>query len=173
MHASSIYLALADTAAPLHTALARAPEAHDQQLLDIDGTVLLNLGLFLIALFVLNKLLWQPYLRVRGERTSRIEGYKEDAKRLEADAAARLAKVEAKLAEARRAGSFERARVRTAAQAREQEVIRLAQASAQEALAAARARVDEALAKERANLAARAQALGQEAAEKVLGRKVA
>jgi F0F1-type ATP synthase membrane subunit b/b' len=166
MNASSIYLALAESAA-------RAPEAHEQQLLDIDGTVLVNFGLFLLAMFLLSKLLWKPYLQVRAERGARVEGYKDEAKRLEADANSRFVKVEAQLADARRTGSQERTRGRTAAQAREQEIITAAQGAAQKTLADARARVEASLAGERASLAARADLLGRQAAEKVLGRKIA
>jgi F0F1-type ATP synthase membrane subunit b/b' len=166
MLSSSIYLVLAAAGTP-------APEAHEQQLLDVDGTVLLQFGLFLIAMYALTQLLWKPYLRIRQERGARVEGFKEEAKRMDSDAAARFAKVEAKLVEARRVGSAERTRVRIAAQQREQEVIAGAQSAAQQTLAEARGRVDKALAGERASLAARAEQLGRQAAEKVLGRKVA
>ncbi len=163
---NQIFLMLAETGSG-------APQAHEQQLLDVDGTVLLQLGLFLVTMYVLTQLLWKPYLRIRAERGARVEGYKEEAKRLEADAAARFTKVEAELAEARKAGSFERARVRAAAQVREQEIIATAQSTAQKTLAEARARVEAALTTERQSLAARAQTLGQKAAERVLGRSIA
>jgi len=166
MTASSIYLVLAQTSA-------RAPEAHEQQLLDIDGTLFLQFGLFLLTMYALTQLLWKPYLRIRGERSTRIEGYRDEAKRLDADAATRLAKVEVELGQARRAGSAERTRVRAAAQVREQEIIKAAQEAAQKTIVEARARVEEALGKERAQLASRAELLGRQAAEKVLGRKVA
>src|SRR5262245_57287116 len=163
--ASSFLLALAQ-AAP-------APESAEPQLLDIDGTVFVMLGLFLVTMFVLTQLLWKPYLRVREERVARVDGYKEEAKRLEAEASTRLANVEAQLGEARRAGSAERARVRAEAVHREQAILASAQAAAQKALAEARGRIETALAGERANLKVRAEALGREAAEIVLGRRVA
>jgi F-type H+-transporting ATPase subunit b len=163
MTASSIYVAFAQ---------AKAPEAAAQQLLDVDGTLFINLGLFLVAMFLLTQLLWKPYLRVRAERSSRIEGEKENARRLESEAAARLSRVDAELGDARRAGSAERARVRNEAQRREQEVLSRAQAAAQQTLAEGRTRIEAAMTTERASLAARAEALGREAAEKVLGRQV-
>jgi F0F1-type ATP synthase membrane subunit b/b' len=166
MNVPSIYLVLAQTSA-------RAPEAHEQQLLDIDGTVFVQFGLFLLTMYALTQLLWKPYLRIRGERSTRIEGYKDEAKRLDADAATRLAKVDAELAQARREGSLERGRVRAAAQVREQQIIKTAQEAAQKAIVEARARVEAALVSERSGLAARAEVLGRQAAEKVLGRKVA
>jgi F0F1-type ATP synthase membrane subunit b/b' len=163
--ASSLFVAIAQTAP--------APESAEPQLLDIDGTVFVMLGLFLVTMFLLTQLLWKPYLRVREERVARVDGYKDEARRLEAEASTRLARVESQLGEARRAGSAERARVRTEALHREQAILASAQAAAQKTLAEARARIETALAGERANLKARAEALGREAAEKVLGRRVA
>jgi F0F1-type ATP synthase membrane subunit b/b' len=160
---SSFYLALAQA----------APQAEEQQLLDIDGTVFVTLGIFLVAAFLLNQLLWKPYLRVRADRVTRVDGYRDEAKRIETEAARRLAKVEAELAEARRTGSLERARVKSESLKREQEILARAQAAAQQTVAEARARVEAAMAAERENLKARAESLGREAAEKVLGRKVA
>lgn len=166
MNASSIYLVLAQSGAS-------APQAHEQQLLDVDGTVLVQFGLFLLSMYLLTQLLWKPYLRVRQERGARIEGFKDEAKRMDADASARFAKVESQLADARRSGSAERTRVRVAAQKSEQEIIGKAQAQAQQTLGDARKRVEAAMAAERASLASRAELLGREAAEQVLGRKIA
>ncbi len=164
MNATSMYLALAQ---------ATAPQSEEQQLLDVDGTLFVQFGLFLLCMFVLTQFLWKPYLEVRSERVGRVEGYKEEARRLENEAAARLTRVEAELAEARRAGSQERARVRSEAVAREQKILAGAQAQAQASLGEARARIEAAMAKERTSMATRAEALGLEAAERVLGRRIA
>jgi F-type H+-transporting ATPase subunit b len=164
MNPASLYVTLA---------AGTAPQAGEQQLLDIDATVFINFGLFLVTMLLLTRFLWRPYLKVRAERVTRVEGHKEETRRLEAEAAARLAKVEAELAEARRAGSAERARVRSEAVRREQQVLAAAQAQAQKSLAEARARIDAAMSAERKTVASRAEALGREAAEQILGRKIA
>jgi F-type H+-transporting ATPase subunit b len=150
-----------------------APQAPEPQLLDIDRTVFLQLGLFFLTAFLLTRLLWRPYLKVRSERVSRVEGFREEASRLETEASARLARVEAQLAEARRTGSAERARARAEAQTREAEIVARAQAEAQRALAGERSKVEAAMAAERARLDQRAATLGREIAERVLGRPVA
>jgi len=152
---------------------AHAPQAPDQQLFDLDHTVFVMLGLFLLALALLSKWLWTPYLRVRDQRVARTEGDREQAARLEAEASARLTRVAAQLAEARRTGAAERARARAEAQAREQTILAEAQAAAQRALAEARGRLDSAFTAERAKLDQRAAALGREITEKVLGRRLA
>jgi F-type H+-transporting ATPase subunit b len=149
------------------------PQAGEQQLLDIDSTVFVMLGLFLLLAFVLTRWLWKPYLRVRDERVRRIEGAHAEAERLEANSAGRLARIEAQLAEARKAGNAERTQVRTQALAREQQIVAQAQVTSHEMLAEARSKLEAALFTERARLKDSAAALGREIAEKALGRRLA
>ena len=149
------------------------PQAGEQQLLDIDSTVFVMLGLFLLLALILTQWLWKPYLRVREERVRRVGGARAEAERLEAENAGRLARIEAQLTEARKAGHAERARVRAQALAREQQIVAEAQAAAHKMLAEASARLDATLAIERARLEVSATTLGREIAEKALGRRLA
>jgi F-type H+-transporting ATPase subunit b len=149
-----------------------APQSHEPQLIDLDGTVFIQLGLFFLLMLVLRQFLWRPYLKVKGERVTRVDGYKEEAVKLEADAAKRLAQAEAALADARRVGAGERAEVRAVAQRREQELITSANAAAQKTLAEARARIDAALQGERTKLQQTAAEIGMQAARKILKREV-
>jgi peptidoglycan/LPS O-acetylase OafA/YrhL len=48
--------------------LQTAPTSHEPQLIDLDQTVFVQLGIFLLLALVLWRLLWRPYLRVREER---------------------------------------------------------------------------------------------------------
>ncbi len=152
--------------------LVPAPQSHEPQLIDVDGTIFVQLGLFLLAVVVLYRFLWKPYLRVRDERVTRVEGYRQEAARIDADAEARLARLDAELAEARRVGAGERATARAAALAHEHELLAQAQAAAQRAQAEARAQLAAALAAERATLHQKATEIGREAAKKILGREV-
>ena len=153
--------------------LLSAPQAHEPLLIDLDSTRFVQLGLFLLLAIVLHRFLWKPYLRVREERVTRIDGFRDQAARIEADAVARLARTEAQLAEARQAGAGERAVARAEARAREQTLLAEAQAAAQRSLADARAKLDASLSTERSKLQARADEIGREAARKILGREVA
>ena len=150
-----------------------APRAAEPQLLDIDGTVFLMVGVFLLVLGVLWLLLWRPYLRVRDERVARVEGAREQAVQLDAEAAARLSRVESALAEARRAGEAEAAKLRIEAQAREQRIMAEAQGAARTMLAEARAKLDQTVATEKASLERQTAALARDIAEKALGRRLA
>jgi F-type H+-transporting ATPase subunit b len=153
-------------------ALLSAPESHEPQLLDVDLTILVQFGLFLLLLAVLSKLLWKPYLRVRDERVSRVEGYREEAVRLEAEAKDRLGRAEAALGEARRMASGQRAVARAEAQAREQTVLAEATAAAQRTLREAREKLAGTVDAERGKLRGVAAETAREAARKILGREV-
>jgi F-type H+-transporting ATPase subunit b len=159
---------------PLHTLLeaTTAPRSSEVQLLDLDGTALIMLGIFLILMLILWGFLWKPYLRIRDERVARVEGAREQANKLEADATNRLARIESELADARRAGQSELAKMRQLAQIREQQITGEAQENSRQLLQDARAKLDAALAVERANWQQHTSALARELAEKSLGRRI-
>jgi F-type H+-transporting ATPase subunit b len=152
--------------------LTAAPQSHEPQLIDIDATVFVQLAIFLLALVVLTRFLWKPYMRVRTERVARVEGYREEAARLETDAQQRLARADAALAEARRVGAGERASARNQAHAREQTLLAEANAAAQRKLADARARLNATVDAERKKLTDQSSEVAVEAARKILGREV-
>jgi len=153
--------------------LTAAPEVHEPQLIDVDATIFIQLGIFLAALYLLSRFLWKPYLRVRSERVARVEGYREEAARLEVDAQQRLARADAALAEARRVGAGQRQIARQEAQAREQALLAEANAAAQKKLADARARLGATVAAERKKLDADSSQVALAAARKILDREVA
>jgi F-type H+-transporting ATPase subunit b len=153
--------------------LSAAPRSAEAQLLDIDGTVFVMLGLFLVLLLILWQFLWKPYLRVRDERVARVEGAREKAAQLEADAATRLVRIETALTEARRSCNAEIAKLRSEAQTREQQIITEAQDSARTMMLEARAKLDAALLAEKENLQKHTNLLGRQIAEKALGRRMA
>jgi F-type H+-transporting ATPase subunit b len=152
--------------------LTAAPESHEPQLIDLDATVLVQLGIFFLLMIVLWQFLWRPYLRVRGERVTRVEGYREQAAQMDADAQQRMTRAEAALAEARRVGAGERAVARAEAQAREQTLLAEANAAAQKTLADARDKLAATVATERGRLQTQAIAVAREVARKILGREV-
>jgi F-type H+-transporting ATPase subunit b len=103
---------------------------------------------------------------------ARVEGYREEATKLEADAQQRLARADAALAEARRVGAGERAVARAEAHTREQTLLAEATAATQRKLAEARGRLNATLAEARKKLDAQLSETAIEAARKILGREV-
>jgi F0F1-type ATP synthase membrane subunit b/b' len=151
--------------------LSAAPVSPEPQLIDIDRTVFVQLGIFAVVSLALWQLLWKPYLRVRAERVTRVDGYRQDAVRMDAEAADRLGKAEHALTAARRLGASARAAARSEAQAAEQVVLAAANADAQKTVAAAHVRLEATLATERGKLEGETRQVAATAARRILGRE--
>src|SRR5215475_4717597 len=110
-------------------------------LIDIDATVVVQFVLFLVLFAVANRLLFQPYLRLRERRKEGIEGARAEAERMTAEADAKLAAYEKQLAIARDSANEEARKIRAEATRHEREVTDQARASAQKAIDDAQATV--------------------------------
>jgi F-type H+-transporting ATPase subunit b len=142
-------------------------------LIDIDWTVVVQFGMFLILFFIANKLLFQPYLRLRERRRAGIEGARAEADRMTAQADAKLADYEKQLASARDRANEAGRSVRAEAAAHEKQVTDQARATAQKAMSEAQARVRAETDAARLALLPQANALAKQIASKLLGREVA
>jgi F0F1-type ATP synthase membrane subunit b/b' len=149
-----------------------AAHAGEPPLIDIDGTLFVQLALFLILVAVLTRFLFKPYLALREERRRAIEGTIEDAKRLEADAQARIAEYEAHLGRAKARGAEERARIRAEGAARERDVVDRARAETARRVTEGRADAARRGAQARAELLRQADDIGRRMAGRLLGREV-
>jgi F-type H+-transporting ATPase subunit b len=142
-------------------------------LIDIDGTFFVQLGLFLLVLFVLKAALFDPYLKMRADRDRGIAGSKHEAEKMGEQARNIVDDYDRKLAEAKRRGNEERNKLHLEGAAREREVVGKARAEAQTAVEGSRKQIAEQTTAGRAALHAEAGPLAREIASKVLGRKVA
>lgn len=145
----------------------------EHPLIDIDGTVLIQFGLFLLMAFLATQWLFKPYLRMRDERTEGIEGARQEAEAFSAEADAKLADYEAKLAAARSRAHQEQRKTRAEAAEYQREVTDKARQEAAKAIEDAQAKVDADTEAARAELMPKADALATEVVSKLLGRKVA
>src|SRR5262249_15956253 len=74
-------------------------------LIHVDSTAVVQFVLFLVLFWLTNRFLFQPYLQLRERRRAGIEGAREDAEQMSAQAEARMAAYEKQVALARdRAG---------------------------------------------------------------------
>jgi F-type H+-transporting ATPase subunit b len=144
-----------------------------QPLIDIDLTAVVQFGLFVIIYLVANKLLFQPYLQLRERRKAGIEGAREEAERMTAQADAKLADYQKQLAVARDRAGEEGRKVRAEATAHEKEVTDKARATAQKAIDEAQTKMRAETQAARAQLMPQADALAKAMASKLLGREVA
>jgi F-type H+-transporting ATPase subunit b len=149
-----------------------APLKQEHPLIDIDHTVWIQLLLFFIVAFIGSRLLFRPYLRMRDERSAGIEGARDEATRLSAEADARLAHYEQEIATARSRANDERRVMRTEAATRQREATDKARSEAAGAFEDARSRVERETNAARQQLMPRASQIADEIAGKLLGRKV-
>ena len=155
----------------MHQALTTLAAAHP--LIDIDGTVFVQFGLFLILLVVANKLLFQPYLQLRERRKAGIEGARAEAERMAASADSKLADYEKQLAAARNRANEEGRKLRAEATTHEKDVTDKARAEAQKSIDEATAKMKQETEAARLQLLPQASTLAKQIATKLLGREVA
>jgi F-type H+-transporting ATPase subunit b len=151
---------------------ADAPLEHESPLIDIDHTVWIQLALFLVVAFLGSRLLFRPYLRMRDERSAGIEGARDEAARLSAEAEARLAHYQSEMESARARAQDERRKVRSEAANRQREIVDLARQETGRTFEQARARIESESKAARDALLPRAAQLADEIAGKLLGRGV-
>lgn len=152
---------------------AAAALASGHPLIDIDGTAFVQFALFLLLMFIANKLMFQPYLALRERRKAGIEGARAEAERMTAEADAKLADYEKSLAIARDRANEEGRKVRGEAATHEKDVTDKARASAQTAIDEASAKMRTETESARAQLLPQAEAIAKQIASKLLGREVA
>lgn len=100
-------------------------------LLEINNTLLIQFPVFLISLYVLNKLMFQPLLTVWDRRESLTEGTVKEAKKLTDEADSIIAEYENKLDEAREQANEQRAELRREGQVEAEKMISSARTDAQ------------------------------------------
>lgn len=146
--------------------------ASGHPLIDIDLTAVVQFVLFLVVYVIGNALLFQPYLKLRERRRAGIEGAREEATRMTAQADAKLADYEKSLAVARNRANEEGRKVRAEAAAHEREVTEKAKIVTQKATEEAQTRMRAETEQARAQLLPQADALARAIASKLLGREV-
>jgi F-type H+-transporting ATPase subunit b len=147
--------------------------ASGHPLIDIDLTAVVQFVLFVLLYLVANALLFQPYLKLRERRKAGIDGAREEATRMTAQADAKLAEYEKSLAVARERAGEEGRKVRLEAAAHETDVTEKARASAQQAIDAAQSKMRAETDAARGQLMPQAESLARSIASKLLGREVA
>ena len=140
---------------------------------DLDLTLFVQLGFFLVLLLVLKPTLFDPMMRLFEEREKRIEGTRHQATKEDERSAKALAKYETALAKAREAGASERDSIRAEGMKREGEMMTRVRAEVAATLARGRAEIAQEAKGAREQLHGEVRTLGREAASRVLGREVA
>src|SRR5262249_20154438 len=150
------------------TLLLKTAEEAPPPLIDLDGTVLIQLGFFLLLWIVLWKLLFQPFLKVRDDRAHGIEGSRQKAAEMEASARDAVKKYDEAFNRAKLRGAEERQKLRAEAAAHERQVLGAAREEAQRALGAARAKISSDSDKAKQQLDTQASLIAKQVAGRIL-----
>jgi len=155
------------------TLLLAAAEEAPPPMIDMDWTVLLQFGLFLMLFIVLGRFLFKPYLKMRQDRDHGIAGARDKAREMEASAKKMVADYDAAFGRAKLRGAEERQKLRAEAADYERQVLGAAREEAQRSLGDARARISTDAGKAKQQLDAQAATMAKLAASRILGREVA
>jgi len=142
-------------------------------MISLDISILHQIILFIVLGLILNKILFQPYLRLLEERERRIIGAEHDSADLEHEGARLRAQYEEKIAQAQTAAYAAKDAILQEARQQREKILGQARAEAASKLEQARREIALALEKEKALAAAETATVAGEMVSKVLGRKVA
>lgn len=141
-------------------------------MINIDWTLLLQFGNFLLLLLVLNALLYRPLRAILAQRKATVDGDYDRAKALEESINDKMTRYQEQLKAAKDKGAQERGELRQAAQTEEAKVLQAAHAGANEKLERIRAQVAVEAEGARSALKSEANNLAGLVAAKVLGRSL-
>lgn len=138
----------------------------------LDYTVIIQVVAFLVFWFLLTKLLFKPFVGLLEERERRTEGVKAEAAALNKEGERLLKEYEYAIAKAGDEGCAAKEKiVQEGRQARER-LLGQAREDASRTLEAVRAEIGKELKRGREIAAREAEALAQQMAEKIIGRKI-
>lgn len=141
-------------------------------MISINLTLLVQMGVFLAVLVILNRLLFQPILATFDERTRRVEDAKTQARALEAETAKQVAAYQGQLEEARTEGERLREAMRKMALAENERLVRQTREETGDTLGELRERIAREYREASATLKVEAREMAREVAVQVLGRPV-
>ena len=141
-------------------------------LVDIDGTVFVQFGLFLLLLVVLNSCVFRPFLALLRERDENIDGARTKATEMTARADEHLSSYEDQITKARKEAAVIRAGFRGEGEQEASGVLAEARNQSEVRITAARQKIKRSADAARLALRMRADGIAKEIATKLLGREV-
>lgn len=142
-------------------------------MIDLDITLLYQIGGFFVLYFILNAVLYKPVLKILDERDKNIRGTKQEAEILEAEMQKRLMDYEKSLNEAKARAQEERLRIRQEGLDKEREIIENARKDAHDSLLQAKTKLEDDIKSTLIRLKDESKVISKGIAERILDRKVA
>lgn len=141
-------------------------------IIDLDGTVFVQLAMFFIAFFALYVLVFKPMVALLDARDLAIEGAKDEAKHLDAEVLEKQASFEAELKRVQSTSGEERERLRAEGQDLERKLLETVRVETTQLLNDAKTQLDSEAVLARSELTAQRPELARIIASRVLGREV-
>jgi len=139
---------------------------------DIDLTVLIQFGIFLVLLVVLNTFVFRPFLALRKERSENIEGARTKAGQLDAEADEKIAGYEEQIVTARKDAASVRAKFREEGEQTAADVLAEAHGKSDAKLETARQKMAKSIESAQSALRSQANDVAKAIAHKLLDREV-
>ncbi|MGH7885878.1 MAG: ATP synthase F0 subunit B [Thermodesulfobacteriota bacterium] len=140
-------------------------------LLEINNTVLLQFPIFLIALYILNKLIFQPLLQVWDRRDSLTKGTVKEARELTAQVEKIIEDYDIKLNEARNEAAEARNELRREGQQEAEKMISAARNDSQNQIEKHREKLESELKEMRTKIKPEIELLAKNISSRILGRE--
>ncbi len=137
-----------------------------------DWTLFVQMGNFILLIFVLNAILYKPIRQILIERKKKIQGFKEGIDTLQQDASESEKSFQAKISEARQQGVREKENLKEAGQDEEKQITDEINRKAQAELEAVRAQIAKDAEDARRGLEKEIEVFSGTIVEKILGRAV-
>ena len=137
-----------------------------------DWTLFLQMGNFILLIFILNAILYKPIRQILIERKKKIQGYKEGIDTLQQDASESEKSFQAKVSEARQQGVREKETLKQTGQEEEKQITDEINRKAQAELEAVRAQIVKDAQNARRGLEKEIEVFSGTIFEKILGRAV-
>jgi len=138
--------------------------------IQLDYTLLIQMGNFLVLLWLLNKFLYKPILGVLDERRRRMEASERSVREFQERASIQWEQYQAELQKAKSAAAAEKEKLKAEGTEAERKLLEQARLEASRSVEESRKILEEQLQQARQALRAQADTLGLEMAEKILGR---
>jgi len=139
---------------------------------DLDGSVFVQLAIFVIAFFILRSLVFKPVMTLFEAREQAMEGSRRDAEQMERDADKKRELFETELRTVRQKANEDRDRLRGQAQQLARELTEKARRENAATFSSAKAQLEVEAGDARGKALADAPALARQIVEKLLGRSV-
>jgi F-type H+-transporting ATPase subunit b len=141
-------------------------------IIDLDGTIWIQLGLFAVAFFVFRPLIFRPMVAVFEARENAIEGSKRESLRLQDEAAAESDEFEVEMRRIRLQAGEERDRLRAEGKRLERAVLDRVREETDKQLAEADKKLATEAARLRSEIDQSVPAMAKQIASKMLNREV-